>query len=387
MKKNTKETYFPALDGLRFVAFLFVFLIHFFSRNKVGEITNPAVDILFKTFKYNGWVGVDLFFVLSGFLITYLLLKEKNIYGSFSLKNFWIRRSLRIWPLYYLAVFAGFIIIPFLSSQLLGYDYSKPIFKEQILNLMPAYLLFLGNWSPIFQGYPEFLNVLHLWTISIEEQFYLIWPLILLTFKNFKRNLLICLGLILFSVVLRFIFALNNTPHPGIYMNTFLRMDTFVLGSLIAVIYLQKPKLLYSIRPFFKSIPLTLITLLFFYFIHDLDLLYSKSWFNLTFGYLAIGLWMVYFTIAALQENTFFNTFFSLKPLASLGKISYGLYIWHRVGTDIGVNSTKNFLPIPLQMLFSLIVIVIIGYASYHLFEIYFLKFKKKFTKVESKPI
>src|SRR5437868_2879263 len=97
--------YYPSLDGLRFFAFLLVFLHHSLLD---WTSPNPLINFFLIAIEKNGWLGVDLFFVLSGFLITTLLLKERSDNGNYSLKNFWIRRALRIWPLYYLALIFGF---------------------------------------------------------------------------------------------------------------------------------------------------------------------------------------------------------------------------------------------------------------------------------------
>src|SRR5688500_5665020 len=124
-----KDSYFPAVDGLRFFAFFIVFLHH--TLLNISS-TNPLLNGFLVIIQKNGWVGVDLFFVLSGFLITMLLLKERQKFGRYSLRNFWIRRSLRIWPLYFLGLLFGFFIFPSLDTQLTGASYSDPKYAQQI---------------------------------------------------------------------------------------------------------------------------------------------------------------------------------------------------------------------------------------------------------------
>ncbi len=88
-----------------------------------------------------------------------------------------------MWPVYYLSLLVGFFIVPFISIHLLGSDYSNPKFANQIKTELPLYLSFLGNWAVVFNGYGYLTNISHLWTISVEEQFYFIWPLILTSFS------------------------------------------------------------------------------------------------------------------------------------------------------------------------------------------------------------
>src|SRR5579884_1110409 len=228
-----RSFYYPTLDGLRFFAFFLVFLHHAFEG---WSSPNPVLNFFLIALEKNGWAGVDLFFVLSGFLITALLVKERQEFGSFSLKNFWIRRSLRIWPLYYLALIMGFFIIPFIHTHIFGITPPNIninlILKEQT----PFYFTLLGNWAVVLYNYPPFTNIAHLWTISLEEQFYLLWPLVLFFTKNFKKSFIAGLILILLAMAFRFYLALHGVRHPGIYVDTFARMDTLVLGSLAALV-------------------------------------------------------------------------------------------------------------------------------------------------------
>src|SRR6187402_557963 len=112
-----KRIFFPNLDGLRFICFFFVFMVHSFVTDDVSINNNP-VHIFLKQYLFaGGQLGVNMFFVLSGFLITYLLLSEKEISGKINIKNFYIRRVLRIWPLYFFCVFFGFILFPLFKSM------------------------------------------------------------------------------------------------------------------------------------------------------------------------------------------------------------------------------------------------------------------------------
>ena len=169
-----KLIHFKSLDTLRFVAFLLVFWQHGFS-----NLFNPTFLNEFEfidQLKNTGVVGVHIFFVLSGFLITFLLFKEQNCNGKINLWHFYIRRILRIWPLYYLILILGFFIFPSLNY---AFEYC------------PNYLLdftFLNNLHIPTCNTP---TTSMLWSIAIEEQFYLFWPIVVITFGYNKKLIFI----------------------------------------------------------------------------------------------------------------------------------------------------------------------------------------------------
>lgn len=157
--------YFPNLDGLRFYAFLAVFFAHSFW-TEFDYISNNQLFSLLKIVAYKGVLGVNFFFVLSGFLITYLLLEEKAATGKIDILAFYMRRVLRIWPLYYFVIFVGFVLIPYVQSRL-----GQP--TPESANLF-QYLFFIGN----FGDKPTSAVLGILWSIAVEEQFYLVWPIV-----------------------------------------------------------------------------------------------------------------------------------------------------------------------------------------------------------------
>jgi peptidoglycan/LPS O-acetylase OafA/YrhL len=169
--------YFPNLDGLRFFAFLAVFFAHSFWA-EFDYIRNNEAFILLKHIAYTGVLGVNFFFVLSGFLITYLLLEEQANSNKIDILAFYIRRILKIWPLYYLVVFIGFVVVPTVQS-LLGQPTPE---KGHLI----YYLAFIGN----FDVKPTSAVLGVLWSIAVEEQFYLVWPIIFsLTSPRFYKFL------------------------------------------------------------------------------------------------------------------------------------------------------------------------------------------------------
>ena len=174
-------------------------------------------------------MGVNFFFCLSSFLITYILLKEKEKTNTISITSFWIRRILRIWPLYFLIVFFGVVILPLLSHFITA-------IKQDRTELF-YYLLFIYNFEPIIKHSPETSNIGFLWTICVEEQFYLIWPLILFLFRKIKKQYIIFITISLVSLLFRTIYR-NNwfvlTYH------TIAVFSDMGIGALLAWIVINK---------------------------------------------------------------------------------------------------------------------------------------------------
>src|SRR5215467_12324847 len=203
----------PQLDGIRGLAILLV-IFH----NESSNYASLHLDGIFA----NGWMGVDLFFVLSGFLITGILLDTKQSAGYF--KNFYARRCLRIWPLYYSSIFLMFVIIPFLRPS----D-GHTIFQRS--GPWWPYPFYLQNFFvPNPAGAAGLLGVT--WSLAVEEQFYLVWPFIVRSCPNAVLRR-IAIGIICFSPILR---ILLSSQGVNLYSNTFSRLDGLMAGSLIATI-------------------------------------------------------------------------------------------------------------------------------------------------------
>ncbi|MEI7803501.1 MAG: acyltransferase, partial [Bacteroidota bacterium] len=233
---SRNKIFFPNLDSLRFAAFFAVFLSH------VLLIHFPdSAYFSFASFIRNhaktGVLGVNFFFVLSGFLITYLLLKERNENGDFNIPKFYVRRIFRIWPLYFAIVLFSFVVVPLLMPLL------HKVFFEQ----SPAifYFTFTVNFAFIIGYFPYSSLLVALWSISVEEQFYFFWPWLL---KFFKRNIFVLLLLIiLVNLVSRFL--LLDYPK-ALYFNTLSIISDFSIGGLIAFLsinYSEKFTQLFSV--------------------------------------------------------------------------------------------------------------------------------------------
>ncbi|MGZ6416804.1 MAG: acyltransferase family protein, partial [Bacteroidia bacterium] len=203
------KIFFPNLDGLRFIAFFFVFSQHvIWGAIKKLSIQSPILDHITYTLFGNGSLGVSVFFVLSGFLITYLILKEIEVNGKLNVKAFYIRRFLRIWPLYFLVLIFAFYLYPFLIS----FVHTDPdVFGSRKI----YYFTFLSNFDVMHNivqhGAPGTAITGVTWSVSIEEQFYLIWPVLFYLVPR-KYFLSIFLSMIVISLG----FRCMHLNEPGV---------------------------------------------------------------------------------------------------------------------------------------------------------------------------
>ncbi len=213
----------PELDRLRFAAFFLVFLHHTMPGSTAGYADAGLPQIVAQglaAFARAGGFGVDLFFALSAYLITELLLRERAHTGTVSVRKFYIRRMLRIWPLYFLALL---VLAPAMRWIVPG-------------DAMPGghlmgYLLLSGNWASAYWGYPASSFAL-LWSVSIEEQFYLLWPWLT---KRFAGRLTALAAMMLaLAWGTRVLTAAGGVEHPGVWCNTLARLDPIAGGALLA---------------------------------------------------------------------------------------------------------------------------------------------------------
>lgn len=368
--KDSKKIYFENLDGLRFISFLLVFLFHSFYTTNTEILQSDLYGFVTKRLFANGNLGVNFFFVLSGFLITYLLLNEKTVTGKIHPGQFWARRLLRIWPLYFLAVFIGFIGFPLLKSAFgeLSQEIAHPV----------NYILFISNFEIIKQGLPDASVLGVLWSVGIEEQFYFIWP-ILLIIVNRKYWPAIFGGIIINSLVFRYLY--NDFIHHEFH--TFSCISDMAVGGFGAWFAFNRRN-----TGFFVNIPRYLIILIYTLTIGVLlfraDVLFSNPTIRV-FERLFISLLFIFII---LEQNYSKKSLFKLgksKIMTRLGVISYGLYIYHFLGiiitikltAAIGLNTTiwhVLFLETPIALT------IIISHLSYTLIEKPILKMKKLFS-------
>ena len=309
----TKQIYFPGLNGVRFCAAFLVMLDHlelFKSYFGFRMLWSESFS------SYLGNLGVTIFFVLSGFLITYLLLTEKK-QSAISIKNFYMRRILRIWPLYFLIVVISFFIIPHIDI------FNVPVYSQPIHNSFTAkltlFLFLLANVA--FVAFPTvaFGNIL--WSVAVEEQFYLIWPFIIKKFRNIFITLVILLAIYILIKLVVIADLLNVKTYLPIWIDSLIdktRISCMIIGSLGAVmIFKNKPSFIKLIQSNYTQI---IFLSIFFMLLFDLI---RFPFFNLIkHEIISVVIVILLINISTNPtsilklENRYFNY---------LGKISYGI--------------------------------------------------------------
>ncbi|MBC7423943.1 MAG: acyltransferase [Ferruginibacter sp.] len=374
---QNEKLFFPNLDGIRFVAFLMVFIGHAFTKPfQMLGINNLWVQNIFYLLS-NGGIGVSIFFVLSGFLITYLILAEVKLNGKLDVFKFYIRRSLRIWPLYFLLMFIIFVVFR-VSSTIFHLNWDQ-------FGMRPwYYFTFISNFDVLrlylISG-ADFLPSTVSWSVSIEEQFYLIWPL-LFTLIPAKFYRFIFPFLLLCSYTWR---CINAHSAPILYLHTLSVCGDLALGGWVAWLSFTKKEFVLLFANQSNTIRKTIYFagLIFFYSLQFLDYAFIH-----VFGRL---LQTVFFCYIILDQNFFTQLSFKFSNnrfMSFWGKYTYGLYLWHTMAlfmvtlvfTKVFHLSLSGFYTNITIALVGLVVTFFISYFSFHLFEKYFLDLKKKFA-------
>nr|MBI1229415.1 acyltransferase family protein [Cytophagales bacterium] len=308
-----QKVFFPNLDGLRFFAFFFVFMYHCYYEVPL-QGKDSFIYLGFHKLWENGDLGVNFFFTLSGFLITFLLLSEEKQLGSFNIGGFYWRRTLRIWPLYFTTVLFGFYIFQALVNSVGGEI-------EETANVW-YYLFFLGNFNSLINGSPVSGTLSVLWSIAIEEQFYLFWPILLLFFK--KHRLALFIILILISIGFR---AMYLHKHEVIFYHTLSVMSDLVIGSWLGW-WCFKRNLRQMEMPSISRTNSASI-----YFVGFLLILFRKELFVFPVLVVLERLVFAIFFAYIIYEQTFFKQSLfkigSFKNISYWGKFTYGLYCLH----------------------------------------------------------
>lgn len=376
---TTAKIFFPNLDGLRFLAFFLVYLQHAFHSLFTSTNFGFVFFVLKEGLFHSGDTGVSFFFSLSGFLITYLILNEVKILGKLDVLSFYIRRILRIWPLYYFVIIFGFLIYPKLKMAL-GF----PGYIEAGNPLLHTF--FLSNFDvmtlPRKFGAAS-LNIT--WTVSVEEQFYLIWPLLFFFIRPrfFKY---IFPAIIIISALFRLSY-INDMKI--IKFHTLSVISDMAVGGWAAYFSLASKKF----KSFFTNMKA-----------FEILLIYAVFIFTLLFDeYLFIGhvlmmlrrvIFSAFFVFVILEQNFAENSLLKMsrvKAVSELGKYTYGLYLLHPIALTVCLN-TARFLGVNPRnlaigfLLGSLVFIVniLLSWASYNFYEKKFLRLKERFTHIRN---
>ncbi len=374
MDESTTGRHIPALDGLRGTAILMVLFLHLFAANNNPQ--GGALVRFFAQFRLVCWIGVDLFFVLSGFLLTGILydtLQSKHFF-----RNFYGRRALRIFPLYY-----GFFLVMIPLAYAAGYPWSRGVF---------TYLTYTISLIPFGVSYCEapWLNINHFWTLAIEEQFYLAWPLAIF-FLRTKRRIVTAalLGVACsFSVRLWLESSGRAASYPYLVSSwTPARLDSLLLGAVLAILIRSSRR-----AQVFRTAPWVLLAgtvLLSGYTI------FRGSFDTMTDGLTAtVGLTLLGCTFAALiavslRPTSLASSFFSGSILRYFGRYSYGLYVYHYTLKAAFDHYCHPWLEARIPSKLALLALsggsvalasIALAFVSFHSFEKLFLRLKGHFA-------
>jgi peptidoglycan/LPS O-acetylase OafA/YrhL len=359
-----QHKYNPHLDGLRGIAILMVICFHYFGN--------------FGIFNF-GWAGVDLFFVLSGYLLTGRLfpyLNDKKLLGKFYLNRF-----LRIVPIYYAFLFTFYFLTYFLGS--LKTIQNTEFYRSHFL----GFFAFLSNWIFIFSNSSSHEYFNHLWSLAVEEQYYILFPLFVIVVSNKKRLLQIGIFLFLLIPIIRSLYFFNYNPeYNKIYWNTFFRADSFLLGFVMYMAIQNGLKHILKKHVYKIAIATFLIIIIG----TIIEGTMKANTFFCTLGFTVLSIFFSCLVFLVEEDN--YNLLKSLtlnRLLRYTGKISFGLYLFNwpvfivgyailnTVSKKLNLNLSINSIHL-LNAFQSLVFSFILSSVSFHYYESFFLKWKTK---------
>ena len=368
----------PQLDGIRGLAILLVMVLHFAYDGGIQD-TTVALDCLFINAAHYGWIGVDLFFVLSGFLITGILVDAKGGAGYF--RNFYIRRVLRIFPLYY-----GFLV---LWLFVLPHFYSWP--SEMLYPVSQFWSwTYMTNISQALQhtldATPPYTG--HFWSLAVEEQFYLLWPFLVFMFSR-RKLLCICGMCVLAAPILRFWLWWIGNPIAA-YVLAPARMDALAAGAALALVWRAPGGVSRYRRWAWPAVGTGCALFVFTANLHSSGRMDGVPFATLGYSSLAL-LFTALLTLAIESGRDQPAAFFARREMRFLGKYSYALYVFHLpvayfVAHGLfGAGQIPHFMGSQLPGVFLFFAVsgavsIALALASWHLYEKHFLALKDRFA-------
>lgn len=364
--KSNSQVYLPGLNGLRAIAAIAVVISHVTNMLNWFGLENKINNEVYN-YKF-GEYGVTIFFTLSGFLITFLILKEKESIGTVRIKDFYIRRILRIWPLYYLILIISIITIL--------------IFKVSFITESIPYYVFLAANVP-FILHTTLPLLAHYWSLGVEEQFYLVFPT-LAKLPNRKILTYSFFFIVLYFGIKLLIYFIQKTTGKQFMVYEaimVLRFHIMAVGVVSAILYYYKNK-------FFMFITTHKVVQMLSWLCVVL-LLINKFHISSVINHEFISLVAVCLIMGQITRSSFINL--ENKIFDFIGKISYGIYVIHMVlilylSSLFGKlsNSVFNYILVYLTVLACTI---FFSWISYEFFEKKFLKMKEKYSTVRSKNV
>jgi len=353
---SLKLNYRPELDGLRGISILLVFVHHLY---------HPLLP--------GGFLGVDIFFVLSGFLITSLLVQEWNREGSISLKDFYIRRVLRLMPaLFFLILITGGFALIFLDKRRIAETYQG----------IWLTLSYASNWLYAFSYFSANNPLGITWSLAIEEQFYLTWPLLLslaFRYKLERRRILYILALIIAMIPLyRKILIENSASIMRLYYASDTRADGLLIGCFVGLLSS------WNLLPHHKGFKIYMKSLAAIAVIFLGYMVGTSSWGDLILyqygGYtlVALSIGLILIVLIVWPPKTALSVL-RFAPLVWIGRISYGLYLWHWPVLTF-IYQKKNVPASVAQLVMVVVLSLLLPAVSYYFVENPFLRLKKRFS-------
>jgi len=372
-RTSTARFYHPELDELRFFAFLMVFCHHAFPHDPAFWTKLGLPLFLARVIAgigATGAFGVSLFFVLSSYLITELLLREKQLIGTLDIRSFYIRRILRICPLY----FAFLALAVALQWIVPG--------QHVTLRAGVWFSFLAGNWFIVFHGFPSSV-IFPLWSVSIEEQFYITWPAVVRKVSE-TGMLLFAGGLLAAATVARIYLGMDHALEGDVWCNTFVQLDPIAAGILIAVLLKGEiPRLSRLARVAMMLAGITALAFGSLYFGIKNDPLTTA---RIVLGYPSVAIGGALLLLSVLRSRTSGGN----RALIYLGRISYGLYVFHVLGLLISDHTvpdqTASLFRYSLRVGVALAATIAMAAVSYRWLETPFLSLKQRFTHVLSRP-
>jgi peptidoglycan/LPS O-acetylase OafA/YrhL len=361
--------YLPTIDGLRGIAILLVLWYHApFVFRQLPEFSaqqSPWAKLgVFWQMSLGGWIGVDLFFVISGFLITLILVRVKE--GAGSLLVFWERRALRIFPLAVLYLVALLVLIR------LG----DPLNMLPSFDAWPWYAFYLGNIHIAIYGWQP-LAVMILWSLAIEEQFYLVWPF-LVRVCNARQVLWWSIGCIVVAPFIR-VLTLSMADYPATYVFTFCRIDSLAAGAVVAVLYSSKDwkeQMVTSCKRL--AVPALAVIMFTLLVPFTPSLPQTRPWFFSVFGYSWLAVSFAILLAASLGTQGPIKILLTSRILTFLGRRCYGLYLWHVLSAGLTIAVLQQWrIGFYAHTMLWLVILLTMATGSWLLFEEPILRLKR----------
>ncbi|MBC7861890.1 MAG: acyltransferase [Bacteroidia bacterium] len=374
---SERKIHFYNLDVLRFIAAFMVVIFHGWHAycgwfrlptplavpdGKDWTMAGLYVNRLVENFD----LGVDLFFLISGFLITYLLMQEKALGGKVAIGKFYVRRALRIWPLYFLII----ALAPWLCQL---NEQAAPAYKWALTFTVNYEVISTKAWHYPFG---------HFWSIGVEEHFYLFWPLLLAFIPNKKLPYLFALvifGSIFFRV---FMYFTSQEWYNHVFLNTLSRVDEMAIGAVVAWLHFRKP-LIINVPKLFRIL---FYIVAIFVFAVEANKVVSEPGPVAIKKYTFLFIFLFGFLNYMFNPDAFFN-FKKKNPLHYLGKISFGIYVYHNL--FFTYIAKEIFYPRQWSSFYGfyglyLGGVIVIAIISYELIERPILKLKDRFAIIKT---